>query len=141
MACPSPPQRLLLPSQTRDTAALGPHRIWGGYGSTQPARGTSASPPTGAGGRVLDALFKTKQPHSFGKNRIHGRSSLGGMPWVAITTACPWFRPPVCLGALHRAGREGHGTPSLTPATFSSSQTMDPGTTCQALLLGNQSQT
>lgn len=54
---------------------------------------------------------------------------------MAITTACPWFQPPVCLGALHRASREGHGTPSLTPATSSSSQTMDPGTTCQACFL------
>lgn len=81
---------------------------------------------------------RTKQPQSFGKNRVHGCSLLGGIPWVAITTACPWFQPKVCLG-LYTELEEGD-TPSLTPAesppaTFSSSETMDPRTAARTCLL------
>lgn len=86
---------------------------------------------------------RTKQPQSFGKNRVHGCSLLGGIPWVAITTACPWFQPKVCLGLYTELG-EGD-TPSLTPAESSCYllQLGDhgPKNSCQDLPPGNHRQT
>lgn len=56
---------------------------------------------------------------------------------MAITTACPWFQPTVCLELYTELGAE-RGIPIPESCYLSSSQTMDPGTTnCQTLPLGN----
>lgn len=63
---------------------------------------------------------------------------------MAITMACPWFQPPVCLGLYTELGESG--TPSLTPAESPSCYLLQltnhgPKSTCQVRPPGSHRQT